>query len=65
MEFFSSLYCRLLVSGHFEEDDTDVYAQDSVSNYDIELHDSEAAQSHLHGWTGPPSHSGTGVYLAQ
>lgn len=40
--------------GAFEDDDEDVYTQESMSNYDIELHDHKQSHSDLHGWTGPP-----------
>lgn len=40
--------------GAFEDDDEDVYTQDSIANYDIELHDKRRFQSDRNRWTGPP-----------
>ncbi|XP_028400200.1 G patch domain-containing protein 1-like [Dendronephthya gigantea] len=51
--------------GAFEDDDEDVYTQDSMSNYDIELHDNhKQSHSDLHGWTGPPGQAIKGGALS-
>ncbi|CAB4003376.1 G patch domain-containing 1 [Paramuricea clavata] len=50
--------------GAFEDDDEDVYSQDSITNYDIELHDRKPLHTDLHGWTGPPGQAIKGGALS-